>query len=120
MRKLITLYGNGGTFDEDLTRKVIVANAEYAVNSNNGRTEDDPVFKEVTENRQNFNGYSSCGDLIQWTLRRIGLRDEKIINRDDDEGNAAWKIGVNISRLVFSTGNSFVHAGKEFTAQPGD
>jgi len=120
MGKYITLRDDSGKFDEKLTRKVIVANAEYAVNGNSGRTEEDPVFKEITENRQNFNGYSSCGDLIQWSLRRIGFRDEKVINRTDDSGNAPWKIGVNISRLVFSTGKSFVHAGKEFNGQPGD
>ncbi len=120
MAKYISLYGDDGKFSEDLTRKVIVANAKYAVDGDKGRTEKDPVFKEITEGRQSFNGYSSCGDLIQWSLRRIGLRDEKIINRTDDDGNMPWKVGVNISRLVFSTGPNFVHAGKEFNAKPGD
>lgn len=120
MGKFIGLYDDNGQFSESLTRQVIVANAKYAVDNDNGRTEKDPIFKEITENRQNFNSYSSCGDLIQWTLRRIGLKDEKIINRDDDGGSKSWQVGVNISRLVFSTGASFVHAGKDFTAQPGD
>ncbi len=122
MRKYITLRDENGKFDEELTRKVIVANAKYAVNGDVGRNEPDPVFKEITENRQNFKGYSSCGDLIQWSLRRLGFKDEKIINRTDDDGNVPWRVGVNISRLVFSTGKNFVRAShvEAFNGKPGD
>jgi hypothetical protein len=122
MSKFIGLHDDHGQFSETLLRNALRANARYACDAENGRVEKDPVFEEVTEKRQTFNGYSSCGDLIHWSLRRAGLRDEKILNRTDDDGKMGWQVAVNISRLVYGTGSAFEHwnVGTPFNGQPGD
>ena len=122
MSKFISLHDAQGQFDEALLHRVIIENARFAVNGDLGRVETDPVFKQITENRQTFNAYSSCGDLIHWSLRRAGLRDEKIENRTDDDGKVPWQVSVNVSRLVYSTGSNFTHwkTGTPFDGQPGD
>jgi len=121
MSKFIGLHDDHGQFDEQLLRKVIVENAKFACNGDIGRVEKDPIFEEVTEKRQTFDAYSSCGDLIHWSLRRAGLRDEKILNRTDDDGKTPWQVCVNISRLD-GPNVSFFHwkAGNPFDGQPGD
>ena len=58
---------------------------------------------EVVEGRQKWRGYSSCGDLVHWCLRRAGFRDERVLNREDDDGSIPWRVSVNVSRLVYSS-----------------
>jgi hypothetical protein len=96
-----------GTLDEGLVRAAMVANARFACNAGSGRNQGDPVFEEVVEGRQRWPGYSSCGDLVHWCLRRAGFRDERVLNREDDDGSVPWRVGVNVSRLVYATGHAF-------------
>jgi hypothetical protein len=66
-----------------------------------GRDEDDPVYREVTENRDvgaMQRSYSSCGDLAHWVLFRLGCRSQ-FLNRQEHRG---WKPGKNVSLLAFS------------------
>lgn len=108
--------------DEPLVRRVMVANARFACNDATGRNRGDPVFDEVVEGRQKWSGYSGCADLIHWALRRAGFRDEAILNREDDDGTVPWRMGVNISRLVYATGHAFEWAqpGEPHRLKPGD
>lgn len=85
--------------DADLVRGAMLANARLATNDSAGRNQGDTLFEEITEGRQRCRGYSSCGDLIHWCLRRIGLRDERILNREDDQGDVTWRVSRNISLL---------------------
>lgn len=65
-----------------------------------GRSESDPVYREVTENRDvgaAQASYSSCGDLAHWLLYRLGCRS-RFINRKEHQG---WAHGMNVSRLAF-------------------
>lgn len=107
-------------FDEALARRVMVANAEYACDGSIGRQQGDPVFEEVTEGRQKNAGYSACADLVHWCLRRAGLRDEAILNRNDDDGEVPWRTAVNISRLATLSACFTRSSAKTFTARPGD
>jgi hypothetical protein len=108
--------------DEDLLRKVMVANARFACNGSAGRNQGDPVFEEVVEGRQRWTGYSSCGDLVHWCLRRAGFRDERVLNREDDDGTIPWRVAVNVSRLVYATGQAFSwwRTGNPLGLRPGD
>jgi hypothetical protein len=108
--------------DEGLLRKVMVANARFACNGSAGRNQGDPVFEEVVEGRQRWTGYSSCGDLVHWCLRRAGFRDERVLNREDDDGTIPWRVAVNVSRLVYSTGQAFSwwRTGNPLGLRPGD
>lgn len=66
-----------------------------------GRDENDPVYREVTENRdvgRMQKSYSSCGDLAHWLLYRLGCRST-FLNREEHLG---WRSGKNVSRLAFS------------------
>ena len=66
-----------------------------------GRDENDPVYREVTENRDigaMQQSYSSCGDLAHWVLYRLGCRS-KFVNRKEHLG---WKPGKNVSLLAFA------------------
>jgi len=101
-------------------RDAAVAIAQYACNGDDGRELGDPVFEEVTEGRGHWPKYSSCGDLPMYTLMRLGLRDEHILNRGDDDGTRPWSIGQNLSKLVFSTGKAFVWASITKRPERGD
>jgi hypothetical protein len=109
MSRFITLSSSESpdVLDEKLLRAVMVANARFACDEATGRNHGDPVFEEVVERRQKWPGYSSCGDLIHWCLRRAGYRDERVLNREDDDGALPWRMGVNVSRLVYGTGHAF-------------
>jgi hypothetical protein len=108
--------------DQGLLRAVMVANARFACNGGAGRNQGDPVFEEVVEGRQRWTGYSSCGDLVHWCLRRAGLRDERVLNREDDDGTVPWRVGANVSRLVYATGQAFSwwKIGNPLGLRPGD
>jgi len=70
-----------------------------AVNGEAGRTEQDPVYRAITEGRDFGAGYSSCGDLCHWLLFRLGVR-EAWLNRAEHNG---WRQGKNIGRLMWSS-----------------
>lgn len=77
---------------EDALRTEAVRLACYACDGDQGRVFGDPVFEAVTKGRQNWKGYSACGDLAQYVLRELVLRDERILNRNDDEGMFPGKL----------------------------
>lgn len=64
-----------------------------------GRSESDPVYKRVTEDRDTGAAYSSCADLAHWLHYRLGLRGSWI-NRKEHMG---WRVGQNVSKLAFSS-----------------
>lgn len=105
---------------EDELRAKAVQIARFACNGAEGRVQGDPVFDLVTEGRSKWKGYSACGDLAHYVLREIGFRDERILNRDDDGGDAPWKVGANLSRIVFASGGAFVWAKRDLRPSPGD
>jgi hypothetical protein len=106
--------------DEDTLRETALALADEACNGDDGRLLGDPVFHDVTEGRARWPGYFSCGDLPHWMLAQMGFQNEKIVNRNDDGGVVPWKVGANLSRLVFGTGKAFVWARKDLRPKPGD
>lgn len=107
--------------DETSLRTRAVALAFEAVNGDAGRVRGDPVFEEVTEGRYWWPGYQGCGDLPHWVLNHLGFRDEQIMNRDDDHGVVPWRVGANLSRLVYRTKSAFVWATKgPRRPKPGD
>lgn len=105
---------------EDALRAEAVRIARHACDGDKGRLFEDPVFEAVTEGRQKWKGYSACGDLCQYVLRELGLRDERILNRDDDAGVVPWQIGKNLSKLVLGSGPAFVWAYGARRPKPGD
>jgi hypothetical protein len=105
---------------EDALRAEAVRIARYACDGDKGRLFGAPVFEAVTEGRQKWKGYSSCGDLCQYVLRELGFRDERLLNRDDDGGVLPWKIGANLSKLVFNPIGAFVWAASGKRPKPGD
>jgi hypothetical protein len=106
--------------DEATLRAAAVDAARFACNGAAGRVLGDPVFELVTEGRNRWKGYSACGDLAHYVLRELGYRDERVLNRDDDGGEVPWKVGANLSRLVFGTGDAFVWAKGTRRPKPGD
>jgi hypothetical protein len=106
--------------DEDTLRAAAVDAARFACNGTAGRVLGDPVFELVTEGRNRWQGYSACGDLAHYVLRELGYRDERVLNRDDDGGKVPWKVGANLSRLVFGSGDAFVWAKGARRPKPGD
>lgn len=75
----------------------------YAVADNAGRSELDPVYRAITENRDGPSAlqrakYSSCADLAHWLLRCLGVR-APWLNRDDDGDAQAFRYGVNLNWL---------------------
>ena len=87
----------------DVWRMAVVGLCRYACGNEAGRSKDDPVYMEVTENRDGpgptqRKAYSSCGDLAHWLYMRLGIR-EGWINRTDDGAFGPWRPGENVSRL---------------------
>ena len=83
-------------------------------------SERDPVFEEVVEGRHRLPGYPSCAPLVHWCLRRAGLRNDHILNRDHDL--IPWRKEQGISCLVHN-GRAFRWARrwwKPHGLQPGD
>ena len=113
-------FTNGPFTTEEVLRATAVAIARHACNGDDGRVLGDPVFEEVTEERNRWPKYSACGDLPQFVLMRLGLRDERIVNRSDDGGKLPWSIGQNLSKLVFRTGKAFVWSTVKKRPKPGD
>lgn len=83
-----------------------------------GRTPDKiALFKIATENRAGAKGYSCCVDVSGFCAARAGCRDERFINRDDDNldgipdaqqqmealgqpGHVKWRVGLNPSMFI--------------------
>src|SRR5262245_34069945 len=118
----LTRAESANSLDEALVRSVMVGNARFACNDAVGRRQGDPVVEEVVERRQRWRGYSSCADLVHWCLRRAGFRDERVLNREDDDGSIPWRASVNVSRLVYATGHAFTwwNNGAPLELLPGD
>jgi hypothetical protein len=59
---------------------------------------------------------------LHWALRRAGFRDERVLNREDDDGTVPWRMGVNVARLVYRTGPAFEWwtKGQPHGLRPGD
>lgn len=87
----------------DVWQRAAIALCEYACGYAVGRSKDDVIYKEVTENRdgpgpEQRKRYSSCGDLAHWFYRRLGIR-ETWVNRTDDNMYGPWKPGANVTQL---------------------
>lgn len=116
-------------------RRVAVALATWAATDEQGRPRKlgDPVHEAVTEGRRSqyeaalkagqewarkLPGYFSCGDLAHWLLARLGVRDERLVNRNDDGGQIPWRAAENLLRIQRHP--AFVAAGGGKVPQPGD
>ena len=62
------------------------------------------------EGRHSWPKYSGCADLAYCILSLMGFRDNRILNRDDDNSDgiitpdetaSLWAIGLNVSKLLF-------------------
>lgn len=128
-----------GRMNLDTVRGAAVALGRYAVNGPRGRGVGDPVHEWVTEGRRKQYEdalragaawairmrdegapYSSCGDLAHWLLLCLGVRDESVVNRNDDGGDLAWRVVVNISRLTGSPWYRIVNHNTKQRPEPGD
>ena len=105
---------------ETALRVEAVRIAEYACNGRVGRVLGDPVFKVVTEGRGGARHYSACGDLAHYMLKELGVKNERLVNRNDDGGPVPWAIGKNLSRIVYGAGGAFVWARPGRRPKPGD
>ena len=92
--------------DERLVLRATFANARFACGGALGRAQGDPVYDEVVEGRQRWADYDANAALAHWCLRRLGLRDEAVLNRDDG-GPVGWAPGVAVARLVVGAGPAF-------------
>lgn len=84
--------------DLSLWQTAAVELARFACNGDKGRGKDDPVYRDVTEDRDeppNRAHYSSCGDQPHWLLERVGVR-EKWVNR---ASLRQYRVGMNIVEL---------------------
>ncbi len=77
-----------------MNRQLAADLLRVACHSTMGRRQFDPVFDDVTEERQG-RGYSGCADLGHWLLYRLGYR-YPWVNRAEWRG---WKPGLNLSLL---------------------
>lgn len=77
----------------------------------------------VTEGRHVWKGYSTCADLAHCILSMNGVTDPTLVNRDDDNWNgyieddekmSAWKVSVNVSKLVYGAPALEKKYGKQF------
>jgi len=105
---------------EAVLRQAAVEIATFACDGDNGRVLGDPVFEMVTEGRAKYKKYSACGDLAHYVLAQLGVRDEALVNRDSEGGTVPWKVGVNLSRIVYQSGNLFIWARPNLRPKPGD
>jgi hypothetical protein len=105
---------------EEALRSAAIEIARFACDGDNGRILGDPVFEIVTEGRAATKGYSSCGDLCHYVLAQLGVRDESLVNRNSDGGEIPWKVGVNLSRIVYQSGSVFVWSRPNLRPKPGD
>lgn len=103
----------------DVLQRAVVAMIRYACGAN-GRGKDDPVYTEVTEKRDRGaarKGYSSCGDLYMWLMKRFDV-EETWVNRTDDDVHGDWESGDNVSDLAWC--KLAFTPGKDWAPSPGD
>src|SRR5678816_1909597 len=121
----VTMYENGRVKPTlDVWQRAAIAMCEWACGYDTGRSKDDPVYREVTENRdgpgpEQRKHYSSCGDLAHWMMRRFGIR-EAWVNRTDDGMCGPWISGVNVSNLWGSKNPLDVIPNADWVPEPGD
>lgn len=65
-----------------------------------GWKEGEPKFEEVTQGRQAWTSYSACGDLWNFALWRMGIRDPEVVNRQELAAGLKWRTTENISRPI--------------------
>ncbi len=58
----------------------------------------DSLFDEVTQGRAGAPLYSSCGDLANFLLYRMGNRDPKMVNRQVPQAGLTWTPSLNINK----------------------
>jgi hypothetical protein len=94
---------------------------EHACHWPDGRDENDPVYRAVTENRDRAGArpgqpgyYSSCGDLAHGLYEWLGIR-LPWVNR---KGLGQYRIGHNVSRLAGADSARFPEPGDVYA--PGD
>jgi hypothetical protein len=94
----------------------------FAGLSETGRPFSDPVYKAITEGRQDRavrakQFYSSCGDLAHWLFFRMGVR-MPFINRDELDG---WSfMGTNNNITTLYTHPNGKHPGLDAKFEAGD
>lgn len=114
-RRHLWAPGNPGV-DPDILRGAAVAIAKECAPLKQG----DKLFELVTEGRTDWPRYSACGDLCHFVLWALGVREERIVNRSHDGGRTPWRIGKNISMLVYRTGSAWVRNQHLNTPAAGD
>jgi hypothetical protein len=124
---------------EPLVRRAAVALLDWATRGADGVRGDDERYIEVVEDRQRqFNRwkasalerartkgeppphigvYSSCGDIVNWLLLRLGVRSD-YINRA--EGPDGWEMSLNVSDFERAPEFVSVTAGTLLVPEPGD
>jgi hypothetical protein len=84
----------------------------YATDGDTGRSESDPVYREITENRDTGKAYSSCADLAHWMYERLGMRGPWLNRASLPQG---FRYGVNVSRLAYKCPEARApHKGEQF------
>lgn len=99
-----------------LLRDEAIRLAIHACNGFTGRVLGDPVFEEVTEGRAKWPKYSACGDLAHWILWMLRIR----ANRNDDGDGDPWKVGYNLSAIVYGMPGAFIWNAPGKRPKPGD
>ncbi len=96
-------------------RQLALAYLDLATDADRGRSETDPLYIAITEERDFGKGYSSCGDLAHWLLFRLGVRCSWVNRAESATG---WKMGANIWRLVSCPASRGPIEGEHY--EPGD
>lgn len=94
-RRWLSAAGLSSDIEADWRRTASVALAKQYLWTGAARGVDTPVgprtkemverFRVATEGRATWAGYSCCVDIDGVILAGLGLRDERIVNRDDDD-----------------------------------
>lgn len=85
--------------EAEKTRLLAFRWCEIAVDGSSGVTVDDVVYRAVTEGRDPGPRYSSCPDLADWLLRRLGVVSPWI-NREEVRGQGKFAWGMSVSMLA--------------------
>lgn len=93
-------------------REWVERHLDYATNGAAGRPESDPVYREVSENRDTPGArpgepgyYSSCGDLAHWLYATLGVRSSWVNRAKWPDGSPAhYQVGGNVARLAWGNG----------------
>lgn len=100
---------SGAEVDVTLLRAAGLALGDFATRGKKyGRVLGDPVFNMITEGRAGWPGYYACGDLCHWYLHCLGVRDERLVNKDDDGGKKPWRVGRNLAMIAYGARYAWV------------